>query len=233
MVLYIPFKALKVGKQKFQALAASSSQPLHTKRGRKPRSKEAPLLFVDEIEPITSTSLLTSGHINLAMQYISAQFPHIGGLYCTTLGASLEFPTPMEACLLQIIHDPVAEHWLVAAKGFFDSDDDDLLVYDSLEFTPQSRRHTVKCLRNLSPSSKTVTAKLCQKQEDGFNCGVFAIAFAIAIANNIEPSTLVFDIKKMRAHLTQCFINRTLTPFPTTSNSKSTRSKRLHKVFHI
>ena len=79
MVLYIPFKALKVGKQKFQILAASSSQPLHTKRGRKPRSKEAPLLFVDEIEPITSTSLLTSGHINLAMQYISAQFPHIGG----------------------------------------------------------------------------------------------------------------------------------------------------------
>ena len=70
-------------------------------------------------------------------------------------------------------------------------------MYDSLQFTLETKRHVVACIKQLAPST-SVTAKLCQKQEDGFSCGVFAIAFYVAIANNLDPSTLVFDVKKMR-----------------------------------
>ena len=205
-----------------------NSQPV--KRRRKQRPTDARLLFIDAIEPITTSSLLTSGHINLAMELISSQFPLIGGLFCTTLGATLEYPAPQEDKWLQIVHDPNAKHWVVVAKGFFESE---LSIYDSLQFHPDSREHTVNCIRKLSPKSKSVIAKLCHKQDDDFSCGVFSLAFSIALVNNVDPSTLVFDDRKMRAHLIDCFNNRFLTPFPTTSSSKSTKSKRLNKVFKI
>ena len=65
-----------------------------------------------------------------------------------------------ETKLLQNIHDHDAEHWLLAAKEFFVSDD--LIVYDSPEFRLEWRRHTANCFLKLSPISKSVTAKLSE-----------------------------------------------------------------------
>jgi polycystin 1L2 len=164
----------------------------------------------------------------MAMFLISKQCPSIGGLLCCTRGATLEFHIQTEERWLQIIHDPNAEHWVLVAYGFLGLKTD-LLVYDSLVFQPETRQHIIACARKLSPASNTLTSRLCQKQEDGYNCGVFAIA----LANDLDPSSLVFDVKKMRSHLTECFTKRQLTPFPTTSITKSTRSSRLHKTFNI
>lgn len=57
-----------------------------------------------------------------------------------------------------------------------------------------------------------------QTQPDGFNCGVFAIAFAAEILYGCSPMDAVFDVGRMRRHLMTCLQRQTLTPFPKVAN---------------
>ena len=59
---------------------------------------------------ITNTSFLTSDQINAAQTILKKQFPEIGGLFCPTLGASLDYPAVDSTKWLQILHDG-DEHW--------------------------------------------------------------------------------------------------------------------------
>lgn len=65
-------------------------------------------------------------------------------------------------------------------------------------------------------------------QNNGVDCGVFAIAFATAICNNINPVEWNYDCVKMRRHLELCIRAGKLSPFPTTSQRKI--SKRLQVI---
>ena len=174
------------------------------KRRPKQRQIDAWLLFVHTIEPITTSSLLTSGHVNLAMELISDQFHLIGGLYCTTIGAKLEYPAPQEEKWLKIVHNPNAKLWVVVTKGLYRSE---LSVYDSLQFNTDSRQHTVSCIHKLSPSRKSVVVKLCQRQ-DNYNCSVFSIPFSIAYCQFrllvVEFCPEIFFLSRKICHLPFC-----------------------------
>ena len=41
----------------------------------------------------------------------------------------------------------------------------------------------------------TYLVKTCQQQGNGFDCGVFAIAFATSLANGEDPSRILYDQK--------------------------------------
>ncbi|KAK4004358.1 hypothetical protein OUZ56_006095 [Daphnia magna] len=51
-----------------------------------------PMLFLDKVEPLTKTNQLSSRYINRAMEILKTQYPDIGGLFCCTLGGTLEYP---------------------------------------------------------------------------------------------------------------------------------------------
>ena len=53
-----------------------------------------------------------------------------------------------------------------------------------------------------------------QKQPDGHNCGLFAVAFAAEILAGKSPIEAVFDVAQMRDHLIFCLEQGALTPFP-------------------
>ena len=53
-----------------------------------------------------------------------------------------------------------------------------------------------------------------QKQSGGYDCGVFSIAFATALVFGEKPGCFLFDQKKMRAHLLQCFERQQMSMFP-------------------
>ena len=55
---------------------------------------------------------------------------------------------------------------------------------------------------------------LLQKQTNMSDCGVFAIAFAMAICNRQRPELLCFDITKMRRHLYNCLEDGLMRHFP-------------------
>ncbi len=46
----------------------------------------------------------------------------------------------------------------------------------------------------------TYLVKTCQRLGNGFDCGVFAIAFATNLANGEDPATRLYDPKKLRSH---------------------------------
>ena len=48
------------------------------------------------------------------------------------------------------------------------------------------------------------------------DCGVFAIAFAMAICNGQNPKELTFNISKMRRHLCDCLTDQLMRHFPAT-----------------
>ena len=53
-----------------------------------------------------------------------------------------------------------------------------------------------------------------QQQNNGFDCGVFAIANATALALGKNPVGLLFDMTKSREHLVKCLKNRKMEHFP-------------------
>jgi Ulp1 family protease len=61
-------------------------------------------------------------------------------------------------------------------------------------------------VRNLvGQNFKEISVVSVQQQENGSDCGVFAIAFATALVYSLEPSATAFDVPKMSLHLFQQF----------------------------
>jgi len=56
--------------------------------------------------------------------------------------------------------------------------------------------------------------KEVQKQETGAECGLYAVANATSIAFGMDPTKLVYNEARMRAHLVHCFSQKDLEPFP-------------------
>ena len=55
---------------------------------------------------------------------------------------------------------------------------------------------------------------LCATAEKGYDCGLFAIAFAYHMARGDDVTKIRFNQSMMRQHLTKCFKSQELSPFP-------------------
>ena len=79
---------------------------------------------------------------------------------------------------------------------------------------------TRRCLKALYSMHLDQNGKLCvallpvQRQSDGNNYGLFAIAFAADIMYGLSPMESFYDIAQMRNHLISCLENSDLSPFP-------------------
>ena len=62
-----------------------------------------------------------------------------------------------------------------------------------------------------------VTFLKVQKPSDGYNCGLFAIAFAAELSNGTSPMDACFDIRKIRSHVITYLESKTTTPLPKAS----------------
>ena len=69
-----------------------------------------------------------------------------------------------------------------------------------------------------SPDIKTVPtvlkAEIRSIQQGSKDCGLFAIGYATEIADGHDPSSFIFDQSKLRQHLHDCLISKSLTRFP-------------------
>ena len=52
------------------------------------------------------------------------------------------------------------------------------------------------------------------QQLDGYNCGLFAIAFASVVLDGKSPGDANFDVAQMRKDVISCLENKHLLPFP-------------------
>ena len=67
-----------------------------------------------------------------------------------------------------------------------------------------------------------------QQQLNGFDCGVYAIAYATDIAFDRDPASLSYDRQEMRKHLLRCLQRGDLEPFL----NSSIRTKRGKSITH-
>lgn len=171
----------------------------------------------EDEEILQGNQWLNDSIINSAQDLIHKQFPNVMGLANSLRVASKKSPPcPLTAtCGIQIHHSGNM-HWVVSSVS-----DGKITVYDSLKPSISSMLgcQLLHVYRNRKEEHQPVRVKacMCQNQTGESDCGLFAIANALALAKGISLKNVVFFQLQMRSHLHQCLQNQLLTIFPHTS----------------
>ena len=114
---------------------------------------------------------------------------------------------------IQLLHNGI-NHWFLSFCS-----NSRVQVCNSLNstLTRTSRKSIQSLYKNVGQKNDSgnvrVTFLPVQKQPDGHNCGLFAVAFAAEILAGKSPIEAVFDVAQMRDHLIFCLEQGALTPF--------------------
>ena len=155
------------------------------------------------------------------------QFPLVDGLLDTILLSNNDIPCSNAQEAVQIHH--ISGHWVMSCSfgGV-------VTVYDSADttLTPPLRRQIAWLYSPLATGLDRlieVTVRRCQNQIGGKDCGLFALANAIALINGVDPATVKFQQRNMRQHLQQCLENQHFTMFPCNTSDPTSHTKRSKK----
>ena len=113
---------------------------------------------------------------------------------------------------MQVLHSS-GNHWLtVSTIGCSYST---VKVYDSLyREMPKSTIKQICALLTSSQPNITLQFIPSDRQQNGNDCGLFALAFCTALCEGKDPQGLQFDQKAMRHHLLMCLAQGHMKPFP-------------------
>ena len=140
----------------------------------------------------------------LTKQYPSLSIP-VDTLRHTGLGVAGENA-------IQIMHDRV-NHWIVTTNL-----SGNVEVFDSIYRKPHNEDvKKMLCLfykRNIAYGKLKISYPNVQRQLGSNDCGLFAIAFAVDLAERNDLTQIFYKQDEMRDHLVDCFRNKKLTLFP-------------------
>ncbi len=114
-----------------------------------------------------------------------------------------------------------------------------VLIMDSLALFTALNQATILQLAKLysrvippSQSFLNIETLAVQQQTGSSDCGVFAIANAVDICMGTNPENVRYDQGKIRAHLEDCFIKKSLCPFPRCSTAEPLPrpTRTVHKI---
>ena len=88
-------------------------------------------------------------------------------------------------------------------------------LFDSLSHDIIEREVKEQVESLMADSNVEITSMPVQQEQNGSDCGIFAIAFSTCIVFDLDPRDMTFDIPRMRPHLSQCLKDGIITPFPT------------------
>ncbi len=113
---------------------------------------------------------------------------------------------------IQVIHTGNS-HWVsLSSVG---CQENEIKIYDSLynNILSSEVEQQVDCMLGGVPCKVTVAS--VQQQQKGFDCGIFAIAFATRLTLGQDPTSVEFNIPLMREHLYRCIESGNMELFPT------------------
>ena len=114
---------------------------------------------------------------------------------------------------VQILHCR-SGHWLTVSTIGAEHPAE-VFVYDSMySCASTSIKQQIAAL--LATPSNSITLKFVdvQMQSGGYDCGLFAVAFATALVLGKNPGQFLFDQTAMRKHLWKCLKSGRMTMFP-------------------
>lgn len=182
------------------------------------------LLDSDKIALMDRSDWITDSIVDAAQSLIGELCP-IGGLQKVCCGMSMAFTVePTE--FIQILCTGY-NHWiLISTLGTVHPT---VMVYDSLYCTVNSFvERQIATLLNTNAKEVDLQFVNVQMQYGGTDCGIFAIAFATALALGHAPESLHFKQDSMRQHLLECLQSRKMTMFPCDRTRRA--NKRMKNV---
>ena len=113
----------------------------------------------------------------------------------------------------QVLH--VNNHW-VTVSSLTERATSVVYLYDSLQKETLNKNlvKQIARLRKSEDAEPRAISKAVQQQGNGYDCGIFAIAFATDIAYNHKPEQRTYNQSVMRKHLLAQLENETMTLFP-------------------
>ncbi|KAI8480406.1 hypothetical protein Bbelb_418640, partial [Branchiostoma belcheri] len=186
-------------------------------------------LTAEDKAVLLSDEVLTDKHIHAAQMLLRRQYPGLGGLQDTTVGASPFGYTRVSGEGLQI-HHTGQFHWVLSS-----SIGGHVRVYNSIpgRINALLESQLTQCyapVSNMATDVLTVKVPRVQLQESGSTCGLFAIAWAVDIAMGTDVTQVRYNESKMRAHLLDCFERGHLSPFPRVRQVTRRRASAVHRI---
>ncbi|XP_078663957.1 polycystin-1-like protein 2 [Branchiostoma floridae x Branchiostoma belcheri] len=186
-------------------------------------------LTAEDKAVLLSDEVLTDKHIHAAQMLLRRQYPGLGGLQDTTVGASSYGYTRVSGEGLQI-HHTGQFHWVLSS-----SIGGHVSVYNSIPgrinaLLESQLRQCYAPVSNMATDVLTVKVPCVQLQESGSTCGLFAIAWAVDIAMGTDVTQVRYNESKMRAHLLDCFERGHLSPFPRVRQVTRRRASAVHRI---
>ena len=89
-------------------------------------------------------------------------------------------------------------------------------IFDSLNLKPTdelARQITAIYSPDKQIVPTTIQVHISSTQQGPYDCGLFAIAYAVEVASNKDPSTVIFDQTKLRDHYRSCLESGHISPF--------------------
>ena len=163
-------------------------------------------LYAQDESLLLENHELNDKHINVSQKLLLHQFPSFQGLKSSLVQDNIGFWTNN---YIQIFHSHSC-HWITAST--IGCQPDTINIYDSLfkdiDDVTKNKSNTV------FGSSIKFQLPQVQMQKERTECGLFVIAFAVALAFGDNPVTCKFDQSKMRSHLHACFEKHCISKFP-------------------
>ena len=141
---------------------------------------------------------------------LKSENSEMGGLQDLVLGQRNQWVHP-NSQFIQFLHVN-DNHW-ITVSNVGELETNSVNIHDSLGMKPSS--DTVnKIAQYMKSDSECLTLKVqpTQQQENGYDCGVMAIAYGTSLAYNQDPSKITYI--NPRDHLLKCLSLNRITPFP-------------------
>ena len=169
-------------------------------------------LTCDERDILISENEWLTDNLILASHKILREQSSISGFQDPIKGEKMALSI-MKENFIQILHDGYGHWFTVSTIGAQASYE--VFIYDSMLCSLGGHgRKQVAAL--LACPEKEISIKMMkvQQQEGKNDCGLFAIAFATALANGVQPGHCVFKQSEMRKHLIRSLEEKVLSMFP-------------------
>ncbi len=164
---------------------------------------------------------LTDKIISAAQMLLLQFYPDMAGLQPPVLQKVFAFQVHSGE-FVQIVHVRKS-HWCVVSTVGCECGV--VRVYDSLYKTlSKDLVHLIASMVYSPLSELKIVSMDVEKQSNGSDCGVLAIAYAFDICSGFDPCAVKFDHSKIRRHLATCLENCQVSRFPIVGERRSDTS---------
>ena len=172
-------------------------------------------LTPEDLEAVEEGKCLQDVHITAANTLLKEQFPDRAGFQCT-LYLQNHKALPQSEGTIQIHFDAERSHW---ATSVFSSNKVHFFDSRYVGYISDGVEQQVKEIYgHLVRKQLTLQVVHVLQQQGVTACGVYAIAYAVHLANGLDPSKVKFNQKQMRPHFLTCLQKKKLDTFPIEKN---------------